>query len=149
MYRNSILSMLFILLGACMTGTSRVEMGNDVVQANVEKIIPGVTAKSQVLEIFGPPLALARKDTAIFMPSKQGRDSSKVDSATLFELFSTQHKLTAQHIVYYYDNTHITGETFAVMFAISTTQKSLSNRLWVLINNETGIVEDYVYRAAQ
>lgn len=116
---------------------------------NAESIIKvNKTTKAEILKAFGPPIAIARKGTTITFPSPGPRKEGykEVASETFFELFSTKHNLTEDYIVYYYHSSTI-KESFFFFIIPGSYQKSLIvNKLWILINEKTGVVEDYLLR---
>lgn len=137
------------LLASCMVGNSTLEMDSSVTSDNSDKIVKGVTNRSHILDTFGPPHAIARKGKTIYIPFWEGSTSREVDSDVLFELFSDNNKLTDQHIIYYYDNTTISRSNVFVLIGHSRSASVKSHRLWIMINDITGIVEDYVYRVTE
>ena len=93
--------------------------------------------------------AIARDGKTAYIPFWEGMPSREVDSDVLFEMFRENNKLTSQHIVYYYDNTALSGNTFIMFIGVGSVGQCLDyHRLWVLISEATGIVDDYVYREA-
>ncbi|MCK5335951.1 MAG: hypothetical protein KAQ67_07305 [Gammaproteobacteria bacterium] len=150
MCNKKILTLLMcsLLLVSCVVVNEKFEMGMVVNRENVNKIIKGVSDKSFVFELFGPPDAVARKGKVIYIPAKEGAASRKVNSDTLFELFTADNKITEKHIIYYYDNTKVVGSMTFIMFAASGETAVHSNLLWILLNSETGVVQDFVYRGS-
>ncbi len=110
----------------------------------------GLTTKKEVLAWFGPPLAVARKGTIMIIPPPRStRDGwQEVSSDTFFELFSSRHAAMEDPIVYYYDSYRERGMGFQLFFNAlgGITIRSQVDRLWVLIDNRTGVVADYVFR---
>ena len=128
---------------------------------NIEKIQPGKTKKTEILEWFGLPMAIGAKGATLTIL----RESAWVGEAlggkirrggyyqaeadTFFELFSSKHKIVEQHRVYYYYRAVSTQFGFFAALAIYETRKTRFDKLWLLINEETGVVEDYVFRAEE
>jgi len=137
-----------VLLGGCMVA-GRKYKGEECFQKDqIEKILPGKTTKQEILLWFGPPLAIARKGKVIKIPSPdvQKTSSYELHSDTFLELFSGKHEITENHIVYYYTYSEMKGTETVVVFAGTGNSKLVVDKLWILINKETGIVEDYVFR---
>lgn len=112
----------------------------------IERIHLGKTTKENILDWFGPPKAMATKGKKFqFASSSAGSKAEPINNEILFELFSEKHQLTNHHSVYFYSTSGTSG---AEMFLISFVyvQAPETNRLWVLVNQESGLVEDYVYR---
>jgi len=58
-----------------------------------------------------------------------------------FELFSSKHKITEDHRIYVYTFTE-----FKVRgYPFGAGSHSLSDKLLILVNEKTGIVEDYIF----
>lgn len=105
-------------------------------QAVVDTIKPGVTQKYKILDLFGPPTAIARKNKVMTMPPPGHLKSGfiEVNSETFFEAFLLKHGNTDNHIVYYYYHPSAWDS---------------ESRLWVYIDETTGVVDDYLFRAPQ
>jgi len=114
----------------------------------IKMILPGKTTKQEILLWFGPPLAIARKGKVMKIPSPdvQKASSYELDSDTFLELFSGKHEVTENHIVYYYTYSETKGTGTVILFAGTESSRLIVNKLWILINRETGIVEDYMFR---
>ncbi len=127
------------------------EVGEPFGEDQIKKIQPGKTTRQEILEMFGPPVAVARKGKVMKIPPQWLRKegSQEIDSDTFFELFSTTHELTENHIIYYYYYSEETGMTGMVLFAALGKGELGVDKLWILVNGETGIVEDYLFREQQ
>jgi hypothetical protein len=114
-------------------------------------ITPGKTTKQDIIELFGAPMAIAKQGEVLKIQSERTYLSPKssyyeIDSDTFFELFSSQHTLTEYHRIYYYYHA-VSKETGLVLgFFIYENGKTIFYKLWILVNEETGMVEDYVFR---
>ena len=99
----------------------------------VDEIKPWVTTKEEILNLFGPPTAIARKGKVMTLPPPGHLKAGfvEVDSETFFEPFSLKFENTDEHIVYYYYHPTVWGS---------------ESRLWLYINETNGIVEDYIFR---
>ena len=138
-----------VFLLVCLEGCvmMSVQMDKKLTGDLIEKIEPGKTAKGQILDWFGPPNVLARKGKVVKVPSVDPKNPGmqEIDSELLFEMFSVKHQIGDHHIVYYVDVEAGGGGVFLLVgMAMSTTVKQ--DRLWILINQNTGIVEDYFFR---
>jgi len=106
---------------------------------NIVKIEPGRTTKKQVLDLFGPPAGIARK----------GQEEKiipvlRVRAETLIELFSARQTLNDGDIVYYYRNVALETRGGAVLLAVHSSRSVQTQELWILIDDNAGIVRDYV-----
>lgn len=106
---------------------------------NVGKIEAGLTTKKQVLDWFGPPAGIARKGQEDkIIPVLRAR------AETLLELFSARRPLIESDIVYYYRNLSLETRGGAVFFAMHASRSAQTQELWILIDDRSGIVRDYV-----
>jgi len=112
-------------------------------EEEIERIHLGKTTKEEILDWFGPPNAMATKGKIFqFASSSAGIKAEPISNEILFELFSGKHQLANHHSVYFYSTSETTGGQ--VLFILGTSADI--NKLWVLVNQESGLVEDYVYR---
>ena len=82
-------------------------------------------------------------------PGSAKRERVEVPSEAFFELFSTGRALRDTEVVYYYDSSRLKATGVLVIPVIGGgyhTSETVVERLWLLIDDRTGIVEDYVYR---
>ena len=144
----SVFTLMLICTGGCGIVRDKYIIEQPFKVAQVKGIKRGETTKQQILEWFGPPVAIAREGRAMKIPllglRKDG--SEQVRSETFFELFSAKHGLTEDHIIYYYYSSEIKRFDFFLLYGgplPATEEKLIVNKLWVLIDAKTGIVEDY------
>lgn len=135
----------------CMFGVGSFQSGESLQEKQIQQITPGTTTKQQILDLFGPPAALARKGSALIIPSTgPGKvDYPDVQGETFFELFSSKRTLTERHVVYFYSASETKSTRMMVLFAGTADNKVATDRLWILIDDGTGIVLDYIFRKAQ
>ena len=135
---------LVLLLVACTALTGCVFFsGTDTTRetfskAAVKKIEPGKTTKDDILKWFGPPVAIARKGEEDKIISVEN-----VRADTFLELFSAKRTLTEHDIVYYYRSVKSSKSGVLVVFAAGENTRSSTAKLWVLIDDRNGIVEDF------
>ena len=128
--------------------------GANLDEQKIAKIRPGKTTRSEVLESFGLPLSIAKKGETLTVSAERAWVGSRirapgfdpVDADAFYELFSANHKITDRHRVYYYYHAISTKWAAVVIFYVYKSAHTRKDRLWVLINEETGIAEDYAYR---
>jgi len=140
--------LLVLLISGCFVMGHDFKVGESLSDKDLEKIQPGRTTKQEVLEMFGPPLGIARRGKVLKVPSAiQGKMGwEEIQSETFFELFSTKHTLTNQHIIYYYFSTEASGIGGIFLFFGKESTDIHVDKLWFLINEQTAIVEDYIFR---
>ncbi len=131
--------------------------GEPLRKDKLETIIPGKTTKQDLFERFGPPTAIARRHEIIAIPAstnhKAGSATSfkgipieyRLQSDTFFELFAGR-ELGEYHRIYYYEyvKSSLTGYIFVIAYYESG--ETETDRLWLLVNEKTGIVEDFVFK---
>jgi hypothetical protein len=147
----AIVIIAFIASG-CMIVSEKFQTGESFQKKQITEIKPGTTTKQQILDWFGPPAAVARQGSALKIPGTGSGKAGNQDvqfSDTFFELFSAKNTLTEHHIVYYYPATEIRSTQVLVVFAGTADKKVSTDRLWILIDDRTGIVVDYIFRKAQ
>lgn len=112
-------------------------------EEEIERIHLGKTTKEEILDWFGPPNAMATKGKSFqFASSSAGSKAETITNEILFELFSKKHQLANHHSVYFYS----TSRTSNLEIILASVTSPDMNKLWVLVNQESGLVEDYVYR---
>jgi len=125
----------------CIMGSTEYDLNfND---KEIERIQSGITTKDEILNWFGPPNAMASKTKRLqFAVPAAGGETNTINYEILFELFSTKHQLTNEHSVYFY----YTSDSSQHNFAFLLREMPGVDKLWILINQESGLVEDYVFR---
>lgn len=140
---------LSLLLSGCVQSVSS---GTRIQTEQLNKIQPGKTTKNEVFEWIGPPMAVLASNEfnpvpMPFMYSTFAHRSiqSSIQSDTFFELFSSQHQFHEYHRVYYF---YYAVSTFSEFWMIARfeNRKTELDKLWLLVNEKTGIVEDYKFR---
>ena len=126
-------------LTACMYGSATTKSGETFTNAAVKNIQPGKTTKEDILNWFGPPLAIARKAEEDKMIAVEN-----VRADTFLELFSARRTLTDSDVVYYYRNVEIRSSGGMIGLAVIAHNQEATAKLWILIDNRNGIVEDFV-----
>jgi len=150
-YRVGILA-LIILLPGCIWGS--VKYDRTLRKEVVKSIEPNNTTRKNILERFGPPAILARKEGTVSVPSLDPKEEKRreVDSKVFFKYFLQRHDISEHHAVYYYFeewekvrgvSVPIPGISLASLPLTSTNLQF--SELWVLVNLKTRQVEDYVF----
>ncbi len=139
-----ILVLLMMLLAGCAT------TGKPIRTEQVQSIIPGKSTKGDLLDMFGVPLAIASRDETLTLssPAITGKPFSRqlsyrLRADTFFALFPPADEY--YRIYYFY---HVVSYTYPVWYVLyfGENGKTKTDRLWVLVNEKTGIVEDYAFK---
>jgi hypothetical protein len=132
-----------LFLGCATTGTA-------IRTERVKSIVPGKSTKSDLLDMFGAPMTVASRDeiltlssTAIMGKPFSNRFSYRLRADTFFALFPPVDEY--RRIYYYY---HAVSYKYPVWYVLyfGENGKTKIDRLWVLVNEQTGIVEDYAFK---
>ena len=149
-YRVGILA-LIILLPGCIWGSVKYDQ---MLRKEVVKSIESYkTTRKNILERFGPPSILARKEGTVLLPSRDPKDGKmrEVNSIVFFKYFLQRHEISEHHAVYYYYDEweKINGVSIPIgntLFSLPLTSTDLQfSELWVLVNRKTEQVEDYMF----
>jgi hypothetical protein len=139
---------LALLLASSLLGC--VTSGNAIRAERVKSVIPGKTTKSDLLDMFGAPASVSGRDetvtlasTAIMRKAFSNRFSYRLRADTFFALFAPADEY---HRVYYFF--HAVSYTYPVWYIVyfGENGKTKADRLWVLVDEHTGIVEDYAFK---
>jgi hypothetical protein len=149
---TAVVLILLCLSGGCFFG-SRYQADEPIGKGRVERIRPGQTSIREVLTWLGPPVAIARSGKNVIFPPSLGKSGSlEMRSDVFLELFSSRRELREEEIVYYYDaSCQSSLGAFVILIVINIggqTDRVKVERLWLLVDERAGVVEDYVYRAA-
>lgn len=112
-------------------------------------IAPGETTKKEILGLLGPPAAMARKDMDAKLYEPLAGTTTLLPPESLFDLFSLEDGPGTEHVVYYYQSVYTSQLGFFLLEAGGPMEKpkpQLFLELWILIDDEKGIVIDYAYR---
>ncbi len=132
-----------LFMGCATTG---VPIGTE----RVKSIIPGTSTKSDVFERFGVPASIAVRDeiltissTAIMGKPFSSRFVYRLNADTFFSLFPP---VDEYHRVYYF--CYAVSYTYPVWYVLyfGENGKTKTDRLWVLVNEKAGLVEDYAFK---
>lgn len=117
----------------------------------IDKIQRGKTTKQEILDWLGLPKAIARKGKIIKAPSNDPeKGMEEVDYELIFELFSEKHEIGDHHIIYFYHSSATQFGHIMIFPLVYVGSGSVNiDRLWILINQKTHRVEDYVFRPSQ
>lgn len=135
-----------MLLGGCFPFKG--ESGRRVDDASLRGIIAEMTGKDELYTLCGWPRAIMLPDeTALVGIVPQianmpfNRRVYRVDTAAYYELFARRRTLGEMHQIVYYE--HLTSHYYEGLFSHG---EATADRLWVLVNEGSGLVEDYAYK---
>lgn len=145
-------SFLVVSMTGCAIMPIRGEVGKPFDENLISKIQRGKTTKEEITCWFGVPKAVARKGGKVKLPSAIATPytggvempGEEVSSDTYFALFP-KNKVTESHLIYLYVYTTSKGMSFSMPFFGSMSGKALKNTLVILIDDDKGVVDDYVY----
>jgi hypothetical protein len=136
--------------GGC--GSYSITSGKPIDEKTVKMIQPGKTTKDEIIQLFGPPQSIEKPSGKEEATAKEEKVKTMVVPAwpggtippsfeSSFELFSSKHKIIEDHRIYVYTFTKFKGE----VGPFGGGSHNLSDKLLILINEKTGVVEDYVF----
>lgn len=137
-------ALLTALVAGCVT------TGAPIRAERVNSIIPGESTKSDLFDMFGAPAAVASRDETLTLSSTaiMGNPFSysfvyRLSADTLFALFLP---VDEYRRVYYF--CYAVSYTYPVWYILyfGENGKTRTDRLWALVNEKTGIVEDYAFK---
>jgi len=128
--------------------------GTEIKAVRVAQIQPGKTHKRDALEWFGAPMAISARGEVVAIPKASTPDKeyrvprrpTVVASDTFFELFSPEVEFTKYHRVYYFYFSESRNLMYFLFLAKYDEIETKFDKLWLLVNERTGIVEDYFFK---
>jgi hypothetical protein len=128
--------------------------GSEIQAARVAQIQPGKTLKKETLEWFGAPMVISARDEIVVVPKASVPDNeyriprrpTVVNSDTFFDLFSSKVEFTEYHRVYYFYFSESKDLTYYFLVAKYDKIETKLDKLWLLVDEKTGIVEDYFFK---
>lgn len=147
---------LALLLSGCYIPRGASKGGTLIPAASVAALRPGVTTKEELFDRFGLPTAvLVPGETASILP-EQGRALSArpwerpvdFDADSTFELFSGAPDGGDHRRIYLFRRSKEDMACIVLIFWIDIDHRTDTDRLWVLVDERTRIVEDYAWRKA-
>lgn len=152
--RAASLLALLLLLGGCFAMRDRRAFDEPIRPDRVAAIRPGVTTRFELLEAFGPPRAVARQGTTMTFPPPGGwrPGGESVPSEAFLDLFKAKRPLRPSEVVFYYEAS-VRKETGFLVFPLVgggiVTKEAVVDRLFLLVDEGTGRVEDVILRRAE
>jgi hypothetical protein len=141
------LSLLCLVLGlgssGCVVATGSFNLGEPLDPEKMESIRPGTTRQSEILEWFGPPTALLRPGKSVELGPPR---AETLDYDNAFLLFAEHHEPGPEMAVYYYRHLSTSRAGAFVVAVVSASMTIERERLWILIDEHTRRVVDYVFR---
>lgn len=149
---GTLLGLSLCLLPGCLTLYKY--SGTEIKVSRVAQIQPGKTLKKQAFEWFGAPVAISARGEIVRVPKvsvpdkeyRVPRRPTLVESDTFFELFDSDIELTEYHRVYYFYFSESRELMYFLMVAMYDEIDTNLDKLWLLVDERTGIVDDYFFR---
>jgi hypothetical protein len=142
----------FILsLGGCYMGEHYIA-GEPFSEKALAGLEQGTMTKQDVLQWFGPPVAVARRGSTMTFPPPGMRNEGweEIQSDTFFELFPANAGHVDGRIIYYYHAPQITmNGVFSILIAGGYTRRIVTDELWLLIDERTGKIEDFILKPGE
>lgn len=164
--KKVVLLATFVFLGLFLTGCfispHSFTQGRPIADNKVEKIQKGKTTKEEIINWFGVPTTIIKKGdktktggTAATPPSPnialpyfaqgvQGTPTGEISSEQLFSLFSSKNKIKDDDVIYYYGYTTTKGSSVGLLFFSTSDSHAVTDKLLILMNEEKGVVEDFI-----
>lgn len=142
----SILTTVF--LNGCGFWIENFKVTEPLGREQVAAIRIGESTAQDVMVQFGPPLVVARprKTMTVPQPGSWLESDNEVQSETFFALFTGSGARLDASRVYYYQAAVRKGFGFVMILGGGrTTTWLVRERLWLLVNDETGRVDAVVY----
>jgi hypothetical protein len=138
--------------GGCLPALS-FRTGQPIGDNQVAAIAPGTTTKYDLLERFGAPAAIVARGevTVIDAPLTWAAPyrtevSGSFGGDTVYELFPPAGERGDYRRIYCYRHVVSRKMIYFMLLALYERGDTASDLLWVLVNEKTGIVEDYAFR---
>ena len=151
-----------LFLTGCFISPHSFTQGKPIADNKVEKIVKGKTTKEEVINWFGVPTTIIKKGdktategTTAAAPSPnialpyfaqgvQSTPSGEVSSEQMFSLFSSKNKIKEADVIYYYGYTTTKGSSVGFLFFSTNDSHAVTDKLLILMNEEKGVVEDFI-----
>ncbi len=134
---------LTMLLMGCMT------TGKPISTDMVQTIIPGTSTRDDLLDKFGVPATIASRGEILTLSSPANRKKqfeiavNRLNADTFFTLFPPADD---HHRIYYF--CYMVSYHYPVWYILYVGENgnTKTDRLWVLVDDKTGIVTDYAFK---
>jgi len=150
----SLTALLLLLGGGCFAMRDRRAFDEPLRPDRVAAIRPGVTTRFDLLKAFGPPRAVARQGTTMTFPPPGGwrPGGESVPSEAFLDLFKAKRPLRPSEVVFYYEASVRKETGFLILPLVGggvITREAVVDRLFLLVDEGTGRVEDVIHRRAE
>jgi hypothetical protein len=137
-----------IVLGGA--GCVSIETEQSFPARQIRSIRPGTTSKQEILAWFGPPVGMARKGEHIRVPSvtNDAEEPSDLTFTDILKYFPTKHE-ESNLVIYLYQYWKSNIPSAHVAFAHLAEGQETVNRLWVLVDEDSGVAVDSVLRTRE
>ncbi len=138
-------------LAGCYVG-ERFVAGEPFSEQALTGLEQGTLTRQDVLQWFGPPVAVARRGSTMTYPPAGIRNEGWQDigSDTFFELFPQNDGHADGRIIYYYRAPRVaTDGVLSILIAGGYTRRIVTDELWILIDERTGAVKAFILRTGE
>ncbi|MEN8302454.1 MAG: hypothetical protein ABFQ64_00115 [Campylobacterota bacterium] len=148
---NKIILFIFVLqlFHGCAVVGYKEEYGGQLDVKKFKNIKLNEMSKQEVIDVLGPPTAIARKNGSVmYIPNPSTGSADAKQPEVFLELFSMKQTLGEEYMVYYYHSITQSGLDVAILLPIigHGSSETTFERLWILINERTKKVEDYIFK---
>lgn len=133
------------LLSGCFVMPHSYTYGTPIKDEMVAKIQPGKTTKEEIIQWFGIPNNIVKSQDKVGSSYNLPASSAHM-TVPSFDLFSSKHKITDDSRIYVYTFSKTSGSSVNILFLGNTTTHTRADTLLVLLNEDTGLVEDSLFR---
>lgn len=127
--------------------------GDPIPEGQLSAVTPGRTTKQDLLELLGLPAAIVGQHEIAAIPSPltwKGEPFTaseyRFQSDTFFELFTPENTINEYHRIYYFEHVVSSQTGYFFLIALYESGSTTADRFWALVNERTGVVEEYVFK---
>ncbi len=135
-----------LALGGCWFASAR--SGGAIEHERAGRIVPGKTTKLELLQWFGPPVAVLHRGATVTLPPVGVKPQGwrEVQADAFFELFSVRLPPAPDDVLYYYASAEQKEFGVFLLVAGHVSSDVDVSQLWILLDGARGVVKDVVFR---
>lgn len=135
------------MLQGCIMGSSTYRSNEKFDIADFKEDLVSGMSKQGILDLLGPPIAIAKKNGSLLYLQDTVTGKNMIRHPDVFlELFSGKHALHENHRVYFYQTFSRETSGVAVVTFSSSSSTTEVKKLWILIDDKTQRVVDYIFK---
>lgn len=132
------------ILSGCMFVSASVDTGNLLAEERVSQVRRGETTRTELLNMFGPPVVVLNEGERT--KTSLSNEAKELNYEVAFLLFAEKFQPESKNVIFYYENTSASNSGVVVVLTAKSKTTINRNRLWVLLDDDRGVVLDYVLR---